>query len=435
MFTIPLGFIIPNPERFQLSDPIRFASILILGILVCVAFTVKRTEGDFPLSQTQTSQMRGIAILLVLFHHFFSNVVDYSASVRNIVLNQGQIGVSIFLILSGFGIYKSINRNGLKAFFSKRASRVLIPYIVAGLVQSIFELILYRKNFYLFIQSILNILYDTSSRWFIGFIIFWYCVVYLIASLELTQQQKNIGLFFFSIWILVIPEISQDWKICTFSFPLGYQIGQLESTYLKDLKSLYRKPIQYQLCIVPAFWFGAMLLNRASNFSYQQGLVVHLSLLGIISLTVIIRNSIQLFKNKIKAEEYANRLALFVFILLIMFVYFSWTYQGNIAGDPNLAGNLLRSLSILMASFSFMTLISVFLQINIYSRFLLFIGFISFEIYLLHDFLMYNFDFLFFLNNIYLSFLIYFGTVCISCILLKRIVKYLSLKISSKFSF
>ncbi len=39
--------------------------------------------------------------------------------------------VSIFLVLSGYGIFLSVEKKGVNSFFSKRVMRVYIPFVLA----------------------------------------------------------------------------------------------------------------------------------------------------------------------------------------------------------------------------------------------------------------------------------------------------------------
>lgn len=44
------------------------------------------------------------------------------------------VGVSLFLILSGYGIELSVKKNGLNKFWIKRFFRVLVPYILTEFI-------------------------------------------------------------------------------------------------------------------------------------------------------------------------------------------------------------------------------------------------------------------------------------------------------------
>ena len=68
--------------------------------------------------------LKGIAILLVLIGHTFGS--NYKL---------GVFGVNLFLILSGYGIYKSFNKNGLKDYFKKKIEKVYIPYLLVTIAK------------------------------------------------------------------------------------------------------------------------------------------------------------------------------------------------------------------------------------------------------------------------------------------------------------
>ena len=60
----------------------------------------------------------------------------------NFIKNAGIYGVSLFLIISGYGLFISQSNNGLYNFWYKRASTVLLPY---SILTSIFFSGLYYK--------------------------------------------------------------------------------------------------------------------------------------------------------------------------------------------------------------------------------------------------------------------------------------------------
>ena len=84
--------------------------------------------------------IRVIATLMIVLHHFFTTMDDYSCYVfsylpfyRNgeTMLSIGRIGVVIFCILSGALLIKRYNEKlQAKEYFKKRVLRVLIPHMV-----------------------------------------------------------------------------------------------------------------------------------------------------------------------------------------------------------------------------------------------------------------------------------------------------------------
>ena len=81
------------------------------------------------------SQLMGIAILIVVYGHFFyyhSGLKDYTQ--LNITMWYTVGSVDIFMFLSGFGIYHSLSKNDNPLrFLQRRMSRLLpayLPFIV-----------------------------------------------------------------------------------------------------------------------------------------------------------------------------------------------------------------------------------------------------------------------------------------------------------------
>lgn len=76
------------------------------------------------------TQIMGLAILLIMLSH---SVVKYKGwhwgEGGHFILDFGVIGVDLFLLVSGFGLYYSImSTKGTKAFYKKRLKRILPGY-------------------------------------------------------------------------------------------------------------------------------------------------------------------------------------------------------------------------------------------------------------------------------------------------------------------
>ncbi|APY10000.1 hypothetical protein BWZ22_01505 [Seonamhaeicola sp. S2-3] len=86
---------------------------------------------------------RAIAILMVMFFHFFSrwaNLYPYSDSYDYFWF--GRFGVHFFFIISGFVIFYSLNNtNSFKTFWKNRLIRLLPSMVIATLITFIFVLL------------------------------------------------------------------------------------------------------------------------------------------------------------------------------------------------------------------------------------------------------------------------------------------------------
>src|SRR5689334_13260056 len=100
--------------KLNVGYPTAF-NIAIIGILVAVSIlTARRRSGGISfMDMTQTTQIKGLAILLVVVGHLWFHVSESRA-----VPILGDYSVTVFLILSGFGITNTFTKKQLEGFFS-----------------------------------------------------------------------------------------------------------------------------------------------------------------------------------------------------------------------------------------------------------------------------------------------------------------------------
>ena len=70
-----------------------------------------------------STALKGVAIVLVILGH------------RGLIDCAGSWGVLISLILSGYGIFKSVQRKGLDGYWQNRVVGVLVPYMLFCVIQ------------------------------------------------------------------------------------------------------------------------------------------------------------------------------------------------------------------------------------------------------------------------------------------------------------
>ena len=83
------------------------------------------------LSKYRTECM-GLAILFVFGVHSLDFNIMYKDFMRQ-ALRYGQIGVNIFFLLSGLGMFYSLRKVGIKQFYKNRAIRLLPTYLVISI--------------------------------------------------------------------------------------------------------------------------------------------------------------------------------------------------------------------------------------------------------------------------------------------------------------
>lgn len=172
---------------------------------------------------TYRSHIYGFTILwIVLFHvlEVFGKSFSYNWSIIDI-LNKGNMGVDIFLILSGISLYFSINNDKnftLRNFYKKRFKRIAIIYL---LICVPYFILLYTSGLY-------------GSDTLLKMIFF---------------MNKNVNSFWF---LLVI-------SICYLIYPFLYKL--MESN---GVKSIYTIALTWSL-----FLFVFMFLNKEAYLYYE----------------------------------------------------------------------------------------------------------------------------------------------------------------------
>lgn len=188
--------------------------------------------GVITISKQHTKVLKGFAILTVIFSHagdrglLFNTPILQNQSIEYFFLT---IGMNIFLFLSGYGLYKSFEKNGLKNYWYKKITKVMIPYWFVQIGWFIYQIILRKKqyNAFLVITSIIGIapnnVFD-STMWYISNIIFWYIVFYLI--FRLVKNTKYAVMLQFGIAVVIILFGCEIWQY-GYQYQLAFSVGIL----------------------------------------------------------------------------------------------------------------------------------------------------------------------------------------------------------------
>lgn len=166
--------------------------IILLLIIICfIPFNYPLTKGIMPgvtqennrggylFDYQATTAIKGVAILLILVGHMsgtFSTVVFTPLA---------SAGVSLFLILSGYGLAESFNKKGLSGYWTGKIVRVLIPYAIVITILSV----VYGNMRP--IKYILEITGVSTSYWYVGYQMKWY-LIFFITMLLLPKYRLTI---------------------------------------------------------------------------------------------------------------------------------------------------------------------------------------------------------------------------------------------------
>ncbi|WP_078414365.1 acyltransferase family protein [Priestia abyssalis] len=139
----------------------------------------------------------------------------------HIIPRSGAWGVAIFLLLSGFGLTQSYLKNGLNNFLAKRLSKVILPYFIVTSVWLILDTFILNKH-YSFITIILGLsgldfkATIDASMWYITYIILWYLMFYLVFKFSMNTIVRLAILFSFASLLGIL-----DIKLNIFAYGSG----------------------------------------------------------------------------------------------------------------------------------------------------------------------------------------------------------------------
>jgi len=143
-----LGELVQNFETVKLGvgspDAVNVAILCLLGASALVSLKKSPSLGAAFLTPVQTDQIRGVAILLVIVGHFWFHVSQQKA----LLILSGD-AIAFFFLLSGFGLTMSVSAKPLsmRKFIVRRMQRVLIPYWCTTILFLVLDAVLLGRTY------------------------------------------------------------------------------------------------------------------------------------------------------------------------------------------------------------------------------------------------------------------------------------------------
>lgn len=151
---------------------------------------------DLGLISSYRTELMGISAILVLVVHANGNDVLLPDCIQSI-FNYGQLGVDMFLFLSGLGMYYSLN--GFKIcnlfiWYKRRFIRLLLPYVVIALPIYLFDYWINNESICEILLRFSTISFWTkhNASWFVALLIPLYLLTpFLSILIESTQKYRG----------------------------------------------------------------------------------------------------------------------------------------------------------------------------------------------------------------------------------------------------
>lgn len=238
-----------------MNDVTSFSCLI---LLLYFAFKLARKQFDF--SYESLSKYRnclfGISTIFIALFHIF----NYTAPLTNdVIVNQTilfcsthlNIGVDVFLVLSGVGLYYSFSRKS-SSFFDYYKKRVLNVYLITLIIDFPYVLFIHFAKNESFGHSfakwtgLLNLTGETRLAWYSVFVMILYLFYPLLFRIQKRSEEQNRD-------ILLVSTICLAWvAVC---YTLKNLLGQ--NTF---------NTIEIAICRIPVFVAGSLL----GRFSIEQ---------------------------------------------------------------------------------------------------------------------------------------------------------------------
>jgi peptidoglycan/LPS O-acetylase OafA/YrhL len=352
-----------NHEYLKISDPSSVLSaVLIYGGLALLAFWFARRgdEGVF-LDRSASEQLRGVAILFVMVGHIGAHVLARNESWPVL----GKFGVSVFFLLSGFGLARSWKKRELllKEFVFRRLSRVMIPYctVTILILSADYFLLNRRYSLYTMLLTLGGINLSIAAkhidyvRWYITVLLIWY-TVFAIYMKRSSGRQSIVWLFVVGVILVVVNYYITSLGYAFLSFPCGVLIG----FYYERLCSYLKR--------------------------YTRGTLLMISIAGLTAS------------------------------------YLTCEYMFAKIGNSVPFISVVFGREILLVGVGFWLMVTAYSAGRYRSSFLMFIGRYSYEVFLLHGIFMIKYDFWLFRSELFLSFWPCFVLIMLSAMFMRNVI-------------
>lgn len=195
------------------------------------------------------TQLMGISIMLVIIYHAFNFI--YNPLWR---FNIGYVGVDMLMLLSGFGLASSYEKNSLAVFYKNRGKRIYPLYFISVCIA--FVVMHDRWSISTFIYNIITVGYFVDNGvnrfdWYLESIFYLYM---LFPLFYYVSKGKTVAVIvtFVMVCVLLLSTDMEWWYDCFISRLPIFLLGVVIYRYSVDIKRIVWTGII--LCI-PAYIF------------------------------------------------------------------------------------------------------------------------------------------------------------------------------------
>lgn len=255
-----------NKLVFSNNIYLYLLTFLFLPILVFYnskTFTNKTYNFEF-LSKSTTNCIKGLCILVVILSHI-SQRMQNPSPIKPFMFSA-YLAVSMFFFLSGYGLmFSTLNKsNYLLNFFSKRLSKVYLPFVVVNALTLIIFHLSFNAKYSInkIIVYLLGIKLIDSTLWFVKSIILFYIIFYLAFKFFTKDIAPRLLVLYCFIYFIVCYKIGlgPSWFNTIFCFPLGVYVALYYNNFINFIQQNYTKTVILNVfCFIVPFLLPHLL--------------------------------------------------------------------------------------------------------------------------------------------------------------------------------
>ena len=263
----------------------------------------------------------------------FDNIPILEDGVMVSALCQG--GMCLFLILSGYGLYKSYYIKGLNYYWDNKFKKIFMPAMMAQCSWSVLYIVvrcIWKRDFSLSIlTNYVDLICCNSangidpSMWYLSYLLCCYITFYIVFVLIKNERCKLVS--FLVLWIVIMPLMPMIWShgfYCISSFAVGVIISYLMVTYPIHIPKIIKTTL-----VIGGFGGGLMYWH----FFFRKNSIIDNVASNLIAVAFIIMAGFMLSKFKLRVLHFVGKhsFAIYLFQGKIMFGRFPYTnYSNNI---------------------------------------------------------------------------------------------------------
>ena len=422
-------FVSHDLTRLQVGSPLLLVTFLFGFYALLVGVSLRRRPEDKPFSIAQTDQMKGIAILMILVGHLFGHALEPYPGLDHL-RHLGTVGVTLFLMLSGYGLSQSLRRKGVQGFFFQRVTRIYIPVFLVMVPEVLLAHILLRPDSGILrdlTRIVVNLPAVDRNMWFVQFIFFWYCLIYVTFRLKMSENGSVAVLFLAALAMSAIPRLSPSMKINAFSFPLGCWMG----FHSQWLKNRIDRLLQRRLPLLTATAAAGIFLSQIT-FELSDRLMAP-GFRGVGLLVLLCGVGVFVYGLSRKSRiRFSRELFAVLFVFAVIGPYLIWVFHESHCRACEHGRMDLRQSRISFSVPDGRSSPHPGVALSACSpSFLVYCGRISYEMFLVHGMFMYSFDFILFRGSLAVTFPVYFGCMCLLSSGIRRLGNRLAARLLS----